>query len=249
MNREARTFRFAVGTVDGVRSSEWRIWSTRHGDVYVGYRDSLETLKVSLHNSGAWRLAHISEGDTLGPGGMLEWTPPAPGDYDDAIASGSLEDRAIVKWRKPDELLRGLTSAFQIEVPSSELRRHPNMRAGRRSVRWLSDPGRGQMTCVRLFITEMGEEDDWPGKRAMGTNLLKRIPIGPGLDAEVVTWSQRVPPTMQRQIRTDKRIVLNHHAKVIQELRASGAVSARGHIFQRLSDGTRCLIDTAFDLT
>ena len=53
--------RFAIGPPDGLTSNSWRIWSTKHGDVYISCRDNFTEAKVSLHTSGRWRMGFTSQ--------------------------------------------------------------------------------------------------------------------------------------------------------------------------------------------
>src|SRR5450759_485989 len=67
-----RTVRFAVGTPGGFSSNSWVVTTSQAGDIYVAGRDNFRESKISLHQSGRWRLAHTAQAaaerpDLLGP--------------------------------------------------------------------------------------------------------------------------------------------------------------------------------------
>jgi hypothetical protein len=93
---KAQVSRFAVGSPDHIESFVWRCWTTGGNDVYVGVRDALRFFKVSLHQSGVWRIAFVKE---------LE--------LPDRSA-----DRVILRWQRPAEVALGLTAAVNIYVTS-----------------------------------------------------------------------------------------------------------------------------------
>ena len=97
--------RFAVGEPGGSQSAVWLIF-TRGGesDIYVANQYVAGLLKVSLHESGVWRLAFTRE-------------------YATALqASGaSTLDRAQETWMRPAERVRGWTHAMSIVVPVADL--------------------------------------------------------------------------------------------------------------------------------
>lgn len=40
---------FAVGPPNGLTSNSWRMWTSRHGDIYIACRNTFKEAKVSLH--------------------------------------------------------------------------------------------------------------------------------------------------------------------------------------------------------
>lgn len=83
-----QTIRFAVGNVDDVRSSIWRLWANK-ADVYLGARTTLGAMKISLHASGICRAAVVSP------------TPRPP----------------LAKWKRPPTTAPGFTRLFSVVVP------------------------------------------------------------------------------------------------------------------------------------
>ena len=54
--------RFCIGPWNGRYSSVWRIWGNPGDDnVYLGVRALLRYLKVSLHESGKFRVAFVEK--------------------------------------------------------------------------------------------------------------------------------------------------------------------------------------------
>ena len=52
-NKELLNYRFAVGTLNGLRSSSYNIFTNPNkSDIYIGHRGIVQDLKVSLHESG-----------------------------------------------------------------------------------------------------------------------------------------------------------------------------------------------------
>jgi hypothetical protein len=93
--------RFAV--VDGplALSSVWVVWRNKR-DVYVAIRTIAFKFKTSLHESGQFRHAYVSDAEA-----------------ERFQRKGC--DRAIAKWRRPPEQVPGGTLVFQVLIPGCEL--------------------------------------------------------------------------------------------------------------------------------
>jgi hypothetical protein len=90
-SKEANTIRFAVGDKNDVRSSIWRLWA-KGNDLYLATRSQAKIVKISFHQSGINRYAKVeSESDST--------------------------DRALYKWKRPEEFTPGWTRCFGIFVP------------------------------------------------------------------------------------------------------------------------------------
>jgi len=104
--RRGLTVRFAVGDPAGARSAVWRMWTSRtKSDVYVSAWALTSVLKISLHESGDWQHAFT---DTRG----MAHVPPG-------------QDRAMYRWYRPPEFSPGVTRAFEIMSPASEVTKPP----------------------------------------------------------------------------------------------------------------------------
>jgi hypothetical protein len=184
--------RFGVKAGDGRQSSVWRIWvPTGKSDVYVAARSIAGKLKVSLHSSGVWREGFTRE------------FSENPGSF--ALPPG---DRARQKWRRPAEFAPGLTMAYQVLIPESELWRSANI-ANPSDVLWERPAGRGQETVfsVILMRSEAVGVEGWPSRDAMATRLIARFGLANGETCWLVAHDQVTHPDNRRTIDEFKRFV------------------------------------------
>jgi len=130
--------RIAVGPPDGLTSNAWRIWATKHGDVYIACRDNFNETKVSLHASGRWRMGFTTE----------------------AIAKNSKilqnnQNRAWEVWDKPPASLPNTVIAFRLFFPMSELAVRPEQRKPKEwaKVMFIEAQPVGKLTVISLFVT------------------------------------------------------------------------------------------------
>jgi hypothetical protein len=97
--------RFCVGPWNGRYSSVWRIWGNKKDDVYLAVRVLAEHLKVSLHQSGRFRIAFTDK-------------------YEQKMVAGGKNanvDRAILKWDKIPVAEKQIMQALDIHFPLSAL--------------------------------------------------------------------------------------------------------------------------------
>lgn len=78
MAKNLADLRFAIRSASGQVSSIWRLWATRHGDVYLATRSMAKIEKYSFHKSGICRSAFTNE----------HGTPQ------------TMTDRAMFKWKR-----------------------------------------------------------------------------------------------------------------------------------------------------
>ena len=78
MAKNLADLQFAIKSPSGQVSSIWRLWATRHGDVYLATRSMAKIEKYSFHKSGICRSAFTNE----------HGTPQ------------TMTDRAICKWNR-----------------------------------------------------------------------------------------------------------------------------------------------------
>lgn len=64
MAKNIADLRFAIKNSSGLVSSIWRLWATRHGDVYLATRSMAKIEKFSFHKSGICRSAFTNEHGT-----------------------------------------------------------------------------------------------------------------------------------------------------------------------------------------
>ena len=152
--------RFCVGDPDGRHSSVWRVWkhtSTSKSDIFISPRNVAGLIKASLHESGVWRFAFSSE-----------YAQREFGD-DHHI----YDSRLIAQWERPNEIAQGVSLAFRIVIPESDLEIYPLSRDEASSIDWIDPPSEDGLVEIVLIITKSNvHTTDWPGKNGMGTLLL-----------------------------------------------------------------------------
>ncbi len=92
MARNRHDLRFVIQRTDGYCSSQWRLWVTEAGDVYLAVRGMGGIVKYSFHQSGICRSAFTKE----------HGTPP------------TMQDRAIFKWTRAVTPERGNDGASRV---------------------------------------------------------------------------------------------------------------------------------------
>jgi hypothetical protein len=135
-----RVLRWAIGSSDGPRSSAWRLWGNKKGDIYVAVRSLGSTTKASFHRDGRCQVGFTNE-------------------YaETASRRFAVQSRHWEKWRLPnDQVVRVL----QVLVPHSELRSFTDRNPC--DVTWLPTPPKGSVAVVSIFLTAQGIELPLPG--------------------------------------------------------------------------------------
>lgn len=135
---KGNAIRWAVGAVDGLRSSTWRLWGNKKGDIYVSTRTMGEIIKASLHRD---RNCHV--GFTTA--------------YADT-ARKRFSHVGLRHWHKWTLQDGPLVRAMQIVVPVSELR---VFQSNELKVYWLPMPASGSVAVVTIYIAKYGAVK-WP---------------------------------------------------------------------------------------
>lgn len=159
MSKNIFDLRFGIKRPDGYTSSVWRLWSTRHGDVYLAVRRMAGIEKYSFHRSGLCRSAFTKE-----------YGRPA-----------KLSDRVVHKWRRsptPPTVERAARVAL-IAFPTDFLSR--DVRQDRKQVTWIDAAPCGGATYVELGFSR-GPEVEVRDLLAKGGNrsLLSFAPLPSG---------------------------------------------------------------------
>jgi hypothetical protein len=227
--------RFTVGEPKGSQSSVWRLW-THGNDVYISLRDLTKVKKVSLHPSGRWRNAwaeeHVAKGSPF----------VAPG-----------QDRATDKWERPPELAPGVTRAFDIVVPASEVTQpqhlDPNSLNGKK-IMWVPPAPEGYATYFTVVFTTAAVTattlPGWPGRND-GTELVWRVNLPNEETVWLITYERPVDPWMQQHLAEFKRSAVPAARRRIEEAGYSSDIEdARAAIYYRNEDlGMRFYIDVS----
>lgn len=146
-HQEDLTLRIAVGSKEK-RGSVWRVWAQSGGnDIYLAARHWADAIKVSLHQSGVWRLA---------------WTDTYHSKISDQDAAAN--DRLIHRWNRPTEKDSQFTPAVGIFVPHSEVRLvHPlDRKEGGKNIIYVptSNSTNGTMIAIALRPREMSSASE-----------------------------------------------------------------------------------------
>lgn len=179
--------RFAIGSANGPRSSIWRLWTSKKpkSDVYLAARHVAGAFKASLHESGGWQVSFISEFvNTLRSAG-----------------SWPRDSRHVDRWQRPTEISPGITLAFRIVVPASELRVNPIQIPDEKPVSWVPPPSSDHATEFDVFFTkpQVGVSG-WPGKRRMATGLISQTLLSNGETLWVVYYYPQITQGMLDRI-------------------------------------------------
>ncbi|MDB4883276.1 MAG: hypothetical protein JWL95_2042 [Gemmatimonadetes bacterium] len=204
----AKSFRFAIGTPNGLSTNSWKVWVQRN-DAYVACRDNFKEIKVSLHASGTWRLG---------------FTEQAINDRPDLVPIGG--DRAIQKWRPP--LDQALVSAFYLLAPPASLYLKPEQRRDwPRTVLFIEPETRGAefvTVCVVVARTR-APVDIVDGTRAV---VLGVIPLGTDRSVQILATYEPAEPLA--------KLLVNGLAKVQQAYSAALPQESTIVLFGKRSD-------------
>ena len=125
--------RFGVGSAAGPRSGTWRVWANKGAsDVYVASRPLAGVEKISLHESGDWRLQYVRRDIAK------QW---APG-----------QGRVIDRWPRPPETIPGWTRSLIIWVPESDVTLVPQGHEERKLITWVPKPQPGEIVAFHVVI-------------------------------------------------------------------------------------------------
>lgn len=178
--------RVGVRASDGAVSGTWKIW-TKNNEIYILERLVGSFFKASLHKSGNWQISFNSE----------------------FIADKNVpnQKRHMMKWEPPiDNIGRGMTLAFRIVIPESELRK-PTKNTTQKKINWINAPKKGFLTEINLILTNPATTvSNWPGKKSMQTSLLKEIKLPNEDTLWIIYYHHPIPENLNGKIvkfRTD----------------------------------------------
>jgi hypothetical protein len=137
MAKNLTDVRFAIRGSSGQVSSTWRLWVTRHGDVYLATRSMAAIEKYSFHKSGICRSAFTSQAST----------------------PGTMADRAMFKWRRlatPEVGKDGGARVAWLIFPTDCL--SSTFDSDDKPVRWIEAAPAGGATHVELAFTFESQE-------------------------------------------------------------------------------------------
>ena len=221
----SRSIRFGVGDGRACRGATWKCCTTRaagKSDVYLACRELGGALKASFHESGNWQIAFDDR--------FLRTHTDYP--------STRWNTRFVSKWPRPRSIAPGTTLAFRILTPRAAVCPKPSAREGSGIV-WIAPPPNGKAVEVDVIITSPStRSSSWPGKRAMGTQLVGRLETASGETVWVVHRLTEMPalPTLRGQPRY-------FSGATAADLKAPGL---RAILIGTEPDGSRVMYDCVF---
>jgi hypothetical protein len=163
-----------------VESVTWSLVSSRNsGDLYLGAREVMRDLKVSLHESGITRMA---------------WTSAAA---EARVVPGA--DRVIARWDASDPLPNGWRVSLRLTIPDSALCVILLPLEGTKSKPIVALPpaGPGRVVDVRMLLGDPG----CGGIRVEGDiEEVGRMLLGDGTKVPVVAWSCAMSAGVEQQL-------------------------------------------------
>lgn len=130
--------RFAVGE-PGRRGTIWRLWANRDtDDLYLASRNTAGEMKVSLHQSGDWRMQIVN--------------PERPKTVHFHDFDGSRDGRILDRWTRPEPNAIGWTHALSIVLPERHLVAIPSDNVRPDDVRWCPAPRPGEQVEFEINI-------------------------------------------------------------------------------------------------
>jgi hypothetical protein len=226
-------FRFAVGDPDKLRSTVWRLWTNdadylknAKSDVYLQSRMMGADTKVSLHQSGQWQWSltqeYLAKKNSKGE---------------------ILPSRHLVKWRRPAPLAPGLTYAFTIIIPSSELRVVQTNEKDLSTINWIQSPSSDSAIEFDLILADETAQRIYESKPAIDLVTLissKRLANGETLSLFYRT-ARVIPENLELLRESKERVKSQTNSKVNFD-----NPQLRGVLFLERVDGVRGLIEIAY---
>jgi hypothetical protein len=229
--------RFAVGDPEGARSAIWRLWTSRtKSDVYVSAWALTSVLKVSLHESGDWRHAFT---DTRG----MRYVPPG-------------RDRAMASWERPADFDPGVTKAFEIVIPASEVTKPAYLGwdkdfrpeyAGKK-VFWVPSPPGGYAAHFTVIFTSAevtaATLPGWPGRVGMGTRLIAYSHLPNSQTVCLVAFEQEIVESSRQSLEQQKNLMAEQ-VRLNAKFDPSEIPELRAYLYGHDADGTRFYVDVS----
>ncbi len=137
MSKNLINLRFAIRSSLGQVSCVWRLWATRHGDVYLATSRMGGIEKYSFHKSGICRSAFTNEHGT----------------------PNSLTDRAMFKWKRMATPATGegrISRVAWLGFPTDYLSKTSD--SGTKNVTWIEAAPTGGATYVEFGFTWESQE-------------------------------------------------------------------------------------------
>lgn len=130
----------AVGRPDALGSPVWKFWVHRD-EMYATARETGKFYKLSLHSSGIYRLAYISNGERAAREANLDTDP-----------------RLLARWSKPPSFKPGWTQCFDLLLPATTVQHRFSLdstqEAPKGAIRWLPYASEGQFWQLTWLLAD-----------------------------------------------------------------------------------------------
>jgi len=190
----------------------------------------MATIKASLHKSGKWRWGftneYIKREDSVLPSGV---------------------DRALHKWERPAEVFPGITSAFEVIVPSTELAmpRHQLSKEAVRKytgkVNWVPPPSSEMETHFRILLIAS------VSSTTVTNEVIWQHELPNGETVSLILYEQPTTDRNKEYLASAKREILRAVGEVAEDSPLSLAREPRGYLLGEAEDGTWFLVDISTD--
>lgn len=143
--KRSDAIRWAVFSSDGRRSSTWRLWGNKKGDIYISSRTLGGMFKMSIHRDRRCSVGFTSEFEN------------------EARSRFTVNSRHWERWILPDG---ANVRAVQVLIVDSELR---SFDADEKApMAWVESGGPGTAKVFTLKISEPGSACDWSSPEESG---------------------------------------------------------------------------------
>jgi hypothetical protein len=156
------------------------------------------------------------------------------------------ESRHIDQWRQTSNIGKGITLAFRIVIPSSQLRTMPFLE--KKEIVWISPPEQGFTTEIAiLFCNSRHLVEGWPGQRSLKTNLLLHHLLPNGKTLWIVYREDKDTEGTLQRIQDLKRVIMNQPPTYSKQGAHINITTARLLLGGEEADGSRFILDIAGD--
>lgn len=215
------------------RSSTWRVWVpfskiTPKSDVYITSRALGKYQKVSLHESGDWRLAFLNQ--------KIALSVPTIGK--------PRTTRIVQRWVKPESIGARVILAYRVIIPISELRQFGTKE---KKVNWIPSPDKDDITELDIMFTEPGAKvSGWPAKNKMKTKLIGKYLLPNKSTLWIVYRYEKASERLRSNIKMYKRKVQKLAENYIKKEQTKNDASIRFVVYGYEQDGSRTSIELAY---
>ena len=224
MPQRKNAIRLAVTGDEGqLLSSVWRIWL--HGDdVYVAVRSLAGSFKTSLHRSGKFRHAFVTDSEA-------------------ERFRGVGKDRAVHKWSRPAEQIPGGTLLFQIVIPEPGLHLYSAAYKIPAGLVQIDKPPKNHVTYVSTVETDKAVVTTGPVFADQPTRVLASWRTRDDRTIWIVSHAAMLTEDNLRTL--DQIRVLLKHRNVTEKVKApsSYAGEVRGFFLMKSPDGVGRVLD------